>query len=55
MRKKNLRILDLDKENSYHNGCQIIFGEEHFSSKVLSNFSDLIILEDIMQDYAKDA
>ncbi|GAA5252474.1 hypothetical protein KNCP2_07620 [Candidatus Rickettsia kedanie] len=54
MLKESLRILDLDKENGYYNGGQIIFGKNHFSSKVLRNFSDLIILEDIIPDYAKD-
>lgn len=53
--KESLRILDLDKENGYYNGGQIIFGDNRFSSKVLSNFGDLIILEDIIPDYAKDA
>ncbi|MCC8418870.1 MAG: phage BR0599 family protein [Rickettsia endosymbiont of Glossina mortisans submortisans] len=31
-----------------------MFGENHFNSKVLSNFGDLIILEDIIPDAAKD-
>jgi len=53
--KESLRILDLDKENGYYNGGQIIFGDNRFSSKILSNFGDLIILEDIIPDYAKDA
>ncbi|KIJ89122.1 DUF2163 domain-containing protein [Rickettsia asembonensis] len=55
MLKENLRILNLDKENGYYNGGQIIFGENRFNSKVLSNFGDLIILEDIIPDAAKDA
>ena len=55
MLKESLRILDLDKENGYYNGGQIIFSENRFNSKVLSNFSDLIILEDIIPDYVKDA
>ncbi|KJW04331.1 phage conserved hypothetical BR0599 family protein [Rickettsia argasii T170-B] len=55
MLKDSLRILDLDKENGYYNGGQIIFSENHFNSKVLSNFGDLIILEDIIPDYVKDA
>ncbi|BDU60658.1 hypothetical protein FLA4_10680 [Candidatus Rickettsia kotlanii] len=55
MLKESLRILDLDKENSYYNGGQIIFSENRFNIKVLSNFGDLIILEDIIPDYVKDA
>ncbi|WP_269473010.1 hypothetical protein [Rickettsia asiatica] len=38
MLKESLKILDLDKENGYYNSGQIIFGENHFNSKVLSNF-----------------
>ncbi|KJV79629.1 hypothetical protein RMAECT_1361 [Rickettsia rhipicephali str. Ect] len=31
------------------------YGSNRFNSKVLSNFGDLIILEDIIPDYVKDA
>ncbi|WP_017442909.1 phage BR0599 family protein [Rickettsia gravesii] len=55
MLKESLRILDLDKENGYYNSGQIIFSENRFNSKILSNFGDLIILEDIIPDYVKDA
>jgi len=53
--KESLRIEGLDKENGYYNGGQIIFGDNHFSSKVLSSFGNLIVLEDIIPDYAKNA
>ncbi|XVN40274.1 MAG: phage BR0599 family protein [Rickettsia endosymbiont of Argas persicus] len=53
--KESLRIVELDKENGYYNGGHIIFGDNLFSSKILSNFSDFIILQDIIPDYAKDA
>ena len=53
--KESLRIEGLDKENGYYNGGKIIFGDNRFSSKVLSSFGDLVILEDIIPDYVKDA
>lgn len=53
--KESLRIEGLNRENGYYNGGQIIFKNDSFSSKVLSSFGDLIILEDIIPDYAKDA
>lgn len=53
--KESLRIENLDQENGYYNGGQIIFCDNNFSSKVLSSFGDLVILEDVIPDYAKDA
>jgi len=53
--KESLRIEGLDRENGYYNGGQIIFGDNRFNSKVLSSFGDLVILEDIIPDYVKDA
>ncbi|WP_341787887.1 phage BR0599 family protein [Rickettsia endosymbiont of Cantharis rufa] len=32
-----------------------MFGDNRFGSKVLNNFGDLIILENIIPDYTKDA
>ncbi|HJD61873.1 MAG TPA: head-tail adaptor protein [Rickettsia endosymbiont of Columbicola hoogstraali] len=46
--KESLRIENLDQENGYYNGSQIIFCDNNFSSKVLSSFGDLFILEDVM-------
>ncbi|HJD55787.1 MAG TPA: DUF2163 domain-containing protein [Rickettsia endosymbiont of Pyrocoelia pectoralis] len=52
--KESLRIIDLDKENGYYNGGQIIFGDNIFSSKIISNFGDLIILQDVIPNSVRN-
>lgn len=52
--KESIRIIDLDKENGYYNSGKIIFGDNIFSSKIISNFGDLIMLQDIIPNSVRN-